>query len=234
VSSEAAVAYEAGTRELLREARRLGLTWGLRPATVISVDHVRYDGDDEETLTRVVNLLESPLFVAQRVMCIFVPPAGNFVIGSLTDTRILFEARRVAAQSIPNASETEIEWDTIDVDTHGGWAAGFETDWTAPFAGWYHLTGGCGWASGGTGTGRRGVFWRINHVGANGGGVLMSNVGSTGTHCIAARGITVPLEAGDSVQLTSFQEQGSALNTVGGTQGPSISISYERPPVSPI
>lgn len=221
---------ETGARELVREARRLGLTWGLRPATVLDQDSVRYDGDDAETSTRVINLLESPLFIDQRVMCIFVPPAGNFVIGSLTDTKVLFRARRVAAQSIANASETEIQWDTVDVDTHGGFTTDFPTNWVAPFPGWYDLSGGCGWASGGTGTGRRGVFWRINHAAADGAGVLMANVGSTGTHCITARAITIPLAAGDSVQMTSFQEQGSALNTVGGSQGPSISISYNRPP----
>jgi hypothetical protein len=228
-----AVEYEAGTRELLREARRLGLTWGLRPATVLNFENVRYDGDDTETLTRVVNLLESPLFVDQRVMCIFVPPSGNFVVGSLTDTRVMFSARRVAAQSIPNASETEIQWDTIDVDTHGAWNPGFPTDFVAPFAGWYDLTGGCGWSSGGTGTGRRGAFWRKNHASIDAGGVLMSNVGSTGTHCIAARAFTVFLEAGQSAQLTAFQEQGSALNTTSGSQGPGICISYNRPRVSP-
>lgn len=224
--------FQAVVQEVVREARRLGLVWGLRPATVLGPTQVRYDGDDEETLTRVVNLLEGPLFTDQRVMCVFVPPSGNFVIGSLTDTEILFRARRSAGQSIPNASETEIEWDTVDVDTHGGYTSDFPTDWVAPYAGWYHLTGGCGWASGGTGTGRRGAFWRVNHVGVNGAGVLMSGVGSTGTHCISARGVDVFLEAGDSVQMTSFQEQGSALNTApSSSQSPSIDIAYVRPRV---
>lgn len=234
ISGNGASEYEAGTRELLNEARRLGLTWGLRPATVLDVGNVRYDGDDTETVTRVVNLLESPLFPEQRVMCMFVPPAGNFVIGSLTETRVLFRARRSAAQSIPNASEAEIEWDAIDVDTHSGWNSGFDTEWSAPFGGWYRLSGGVGFASGGTGTGRRGCFWRKNHAGIDGASVFQGGSGSTGNHAIPARGITVYLAAGDNVSLTAFQEQGSALNTAGAANAPSIDVEYLRPAVSPI
>ncbi len=228
MSDDAAANVVAGTQELVREARRLGLVWGLRPATVVKVEHVRYDGDDDETITRIVNLLEAPLFPDQRVMCVFVPPSGNFVIGSLTDTKVLFRARRVAAQSIPNASQTEIDWDTVDVDTHGGWTSDFPDEWRAPFPGWYQLSGGAGWVSGGTGTGRRGAFWRINHVEYDGGGVFMANVGSTGTHSLTARVMTVSLDAGDIVSLGVFQEQGSALNTAGGAHSPSIDVQYIR------
>lgn len=72
-------------RELAAQSRRLGLTWGLRPATVTgtvgSPTTATYDGDDVEI--RVTSLVGS-LYVGQRVMVMFVPPAGNFVIGSLS------------------------------------------------------------------------------------------------------------------------------------------------------
>ena len=219
-----------GTRELLREARRLGLTWGLRPGTVSDPSHVVYDGDSEDSNTRVINLLESPLFVDERVMCMFVPPAGNFVVGVLTDLKVLFRARRAAAQLIPNSSETPVEWDTIDVDTHSAWNAGSPDSFTAPFAGWYQLSGGVGWASGGTGTGRRGAFWRLNSSApsVDGGASFIGGAGSTGTHSIPARVMTLAVEKGDSVQLMAFQEQGSSLNTATGSSCPSIDVQYIR------
>lgn len=70
-----------GARELVREARRLGLTWGLRPASVATASHVVYDGDGDESTTRVVNMLDDTPDVGDRVMCLFVPPAGNFIVG---------------------------------------------------------------------------------------------------------------------------------------------------------
>lgn len=221
--------FQAGTLEILSEARRLGLVWGLRPATVLNQNNVQYDGDDSETVTRVVNLLESPLFATQRVMCIFVPPAGNFVIGSLTDTRVLFRALRAATQSIPTASETEIEWDSVDVDTHGGWNSDFPTDWIAPFDGWYDISGGCGWNGGGVS--RRGVFFRVNHVSVDGAGALFTG-GSAGSNSIPGRPVTLSLNAGDSIQLAAYQDSGGPINTLGtGSQCPSIAISYNRPPI---
>lgn len=70
-----------GARELIREARRLGLVWGLRPATVATPTTVVYDGDGENSTTRVVNMLDDTPEVGDRVMCMFVPPAGNFIVG---------------------------------------------------------------------------------------------------------------------------------------------------------
>lgn len=74
---------DAGIREMVREAQRFGLTWILRPATVLDPDHVRYDGDNDEASTRAINLLPYPLVEDMRVMCVIVPPAGNFVIGTI-------------------------------------------------------------------------------------------------------------------------------------------------------
>lgn len=73
-----------GASELVREARRLGLTWGLRPGTVIDATHVVYDGDGEGNATRVSNMLDDTPEVDDRVMCLFVPPAGNFIVGRVS------------------------------------------------------------------------------------------------------------------------------------------------------
>lgn len=71
---------------LLAEARRLGLTWDIRPATVSatagsSVTAV-YDGDTVPV--PMVNLAGWVPAAGARVMAIAVPPAGNYVIGSAT------------------------------------------------------------------------------------------------------------------------------------------------------
>lgn len=231
MSDASAQNIDAGARELVAQARRLGLTWGLRPATVLDQSHARYDGDGDEVATRVINLLEMPLFVDQRVMCVFVPPSGNFVLGSLTDTKVLFRARRAAAQLIDNASEEEIEWDAVDVDTHGGFTTSFPTDWVASIPGWYQLSGGVGFAAGGTGLGRRGTTWRRNHVALDGSNIFVV-AGSTSVHSIPGRTTVVSLEVGDSVQMTAFQDQGVGLNTATGSSSPSVDITYLRPPIT--
>lgn len=220
------VVSDSSITELLRQARRLGLSWGLRPGTGTSDGRVITDGDSQTI--NVVPLALQP-FEGLRVMVMFVPGGGNYVIGALTDPKPLFRAMRSTAQSIPTGAETEIQWTNVDVDTHNGWNASSPTDYTVPFSGWYQLSGGCGWVSGGTGTGRRGAFFRIGGVSAEGAGVFMANVGSTGTHCIAARTSVLYAGAGDTFQMSVYQEQGSPLNTATGSQGPSIAIEFLRP-----
>ena len=78
----------ASVSELLAQAQRLGLTWELRPGTVKQADDVTsafnplvsMDGDDIDTLISTSSLA-GPLAVGMRVMVMFVPPAGNYVIG---------------------------------------------------------------------------------------------------------------------------------------------------------
>lgn len=68
---------------VLERARRLGLVWRLRPATVVSVSadgdiRVSIDGDTEPI--RVTSLV-GPVAVAARVMVLITPPAGNHIAG---------------------------------------------------------------------------------------------------------------------------------------------------------
>lgn len=107
-------AIGVAVRQVIAEAQRLGLTWILRPATVLDTSNVRYDGDDEETDSRVTNLLESPLFVNQRVMCAIVPPAGNFVIGMLGGGRgLAAESYRDTTVGTFTTTETVIQFVTF-------------------------------------------------------------------------------------------------------------------------
>lgn len=76
--------------ELLRQADRLGLTWGRRPGTVQSTTglftttqaSVIMDGDDVGIT--VVSLI-GPLVVGDRVMVDRVPPAGLYAMALLDD-----------------------------------------------------------------------------------------------------------------------------------------------------
>lgn len=78
----------ARVTELVRLADRLGLRWGLRPGTVVSVSSpydpreasVRMDGDD--TSITVVSLIND-LALGDRIMVVWVPSAGQYAIGKL-------------------------------------------------------------------------------------------------------------------------------------------------------
>lgn len=78
----------ARVTELVRVADRLGLRWGLRPGTVVSVSlpydpreaSVQMDGD--LTSITVVSLIND-LALGDRVMVVWVPSAGQYAIGKL-------------------------------------------------------------------------------------------------------------------------------------------------------
>jgi hypothetical protein len=75
-----------GAQSIVDRARQLGLTWTLRPATVVTfvvatgTATVQFDGD---TATLGVVSLIGQVSPNQRVMCMSVPPGGNFIIGSI-------------------------------------------------------------------------------------------------------------------------------------------------------
>lgn len=81
-------AIEVSVKELLRQAKQLGLVWGFRAATVIKTSAAynqidcssRYDGDilDVPTSSLVGAVVEN-----ERVMVLYVPPNGNYIVGRL-------------------------------------------------------------------------------------------------------------------------------------------------------
>lgn len=81
----ATLAATTSVEELVEQAKRLGLMWDLRPATINSVDATSnlvfgtYDGDTESI--PMINLKGS-IVEGETVMVMFVPPQGNYVIGS--------------------------------------------------------------------------------------------------------------------------------------------------------
>lgn len=78
-----AVPVKALAEAVLEKAIRLGLTWRLRPATVMSVAddgtiRALHDGDTQPI--RVTSMI-GPVAVRARVMVLKTPPAGNHIVG---------------------------------------------------------------------------------------------------------------------------------------------------------
>lgn len=82
----------AGIDELVAQARRLGLLWGLRPGIVVDTSsgggpynpRVRLDGDDANTTIITTLLGTLAPAVGMRVMVMSVPPNGNYVVGIIS------------------------------------------------------------------------------------------------------------------------------------------------------
>lgn len=76
--------------ELLQQAKRLGLMWDLRAATVAEttgaysayVPRIDLDGDEEDSAGITAVSFVDGLAVGMRIMVMFVPPVGSYVIGT--------------------------------------------------------------------------------------------------------------------------------------------------------
>lgn len=92
-------------RELLRQARALGLTWTLRLATVVNNASdsliARYDGDT--AAISMVNMTGTTLQPEERVYGLIIPPSGNFIIGRAAHTGIV---SRVDSSTYNNGDNT--------------------------------------------------------------------------------------------------------------------------------
>ncbi len=111
----------ARVKAIQDNADRLGLTWGLRPATVTSADPVqaRYDGDSEAIgMVSMVGVVA----VGQRVYAIRVPPSGNYIAGVVADP-LVCRLRVTAAPAIASGAQTTLTWDTPDEQTGAVFAA---------------------------------------------------------------------------------------------------------------
>ena len=86
-SDASAKVLNAGARELVNQARNLGLTWTLRLATVVNSapDSMTaiYDGDS--AAISMVNMSGNTLSPDERVYALIIPPSGNFVVGRVNN-----------------------------------------------------------------------------------------------------------------------------------------------------
>lgn len=113
--------------------------------------------------------------------------------------------RRIASQSIATSVVATIAWDTEISDVPAWFPGADATQIVVSKAGLYLLAAGTQWASNATGV--RQFF--INAAGA----VVASPVGSAGADALGRMSATaiVPLNAGDVVTLSVFQNSGAAL-----------------------
>lgn len=91
-------AIDVGIEEVVQNAQRLGLTWTLIPATTAAVTgatpywpptNTYVIQDNDTTVTRAMSLI-GRVFGNTRVMIMRVPPSGNYIIGTIGDTRDRF------------------------------------------------------------------------------------------------------------------------------------------------
>jgi hypothetical protein len=81
-----------GAKALVDEAKRLGLTWTLRLATVVTVSSDNsvtavFDGDTVPI--GMTSMSFGPLVPDQRVYVVIVPPSGNFIVGTPTTSSLV-------------------------------------------------------------------------------------------------------------------------------------------------
>jgi hypothetical protein len=114
-------------KAIVDNAKRLGLTWTMRPATVSSLAftttshpvHIIYDGDTATVAAVSVCGVVPP---GSRVLCIQIPPSGNFIIGSLmgdTQSQLVARGRAVTVNNFTittaqqDITESEVEFNDI-------------------------------------------------------------------------------------------------------------------------
>ena len=117
--SRAASLISVGAHAIIENAKRLGLQWGIAPATVqqasVSTGFVQIIMDGDTTPIQAMSLVGS-LLPGWRVMVLSVPPSANFIVGSFVQTSgmVGYGSRTTN----PSASTTEtavLELDNVHV-----------------------------------------------------------------------------------------------------------------------
>jgi len=101
--------------QIVQNARRLGLSWGWRPLTVKSVTEPFgqstiagvYDGD---TASLPFTNLAGTTYVGARHMGLFVPPTGNYAVGTLTpnDLERVYAVSATTSSAVFGTTETVV------------------------------------------------------------------------------------------------------------------------------
>lgn len=110
-----------GVEETKDQADRLGLTWQIREATVTQVVSsnsvlATYDGDTE---SKPMILIGPRVLAGDRVYVVFVPPQGNYVIGSMLympGIKLLTMGLSGGTQVASTASAAEIAFTDYVID----------------------------------------------------------------------------------------------------------------------
>lgn len=140
----------------------------------------------------------------------------------------IYRARQqTTGQAIANNTVTAL---TTNVEDQDDDAAGTSGTYTAPWTGWYELTGLV--AHGNSNVNRRGAQWLVNGAAAPGGGQALGPATGTGSSGMLqpAPHELIKLTAADTVQLAAFQDSGGSLTT-GVTAGSqtTVQVVWLRP-----
>jgi len=106
----------ATARALAENAKRLGLTWTRRIATVVDPDTPTAIFDGDQVPLRMTSMLSIALLAGDRVYVDIIPPSGLFivgrvgvVVGSTPGVRA-----RVTGQAVTSGAVTTLVWDVVD------------------------------------------------------------------------------------------------------------------------
>lgn len=141
------------------------------------------------------------------------------------------ELHQTAAQSIPNATYTPLRWDTALIDTYAAWNPETPTRLLIVRDG-VHLVSGLVLVVGGT-TGRRAAAIRRNGNQSVRASQTLIPAGGASDVAVPVRTVAVACQAGDYLELLTFQDSGAAQNTyVTGDDSPAgsgFTVAWHSP-----
>lgn len=199
---------QAQVQALVGNAKDLGLTWTLRPATVTG-----YDGAvalailDGDTVPIAVTVLIDAVDAGQRVYVLIIPPGGNYVIGRIP-SQVGVRARVTNSQAVANAVQTTLVWNVVDAEDGGDFLTVGGSTITVPESGLWAVSLRTSLAAGG---GARNFL--NSQITTSVLGVAPSYRSSfVALEPTNSLSFTIPLLAGDSFNGSIYQEGGA--NTV--------------------
>lgn len=118
--ARAANLISTGAQAIIENAKRLGLQWGIVPATVqqssLSSGFVLVIMDGDSTPIHAMSLV-GPLLPGWRVMVMSVPPSANYIIGSFVQTEgiVAYGSRDTNPSTTTTVELAILELDSVPV-----------------------------------------------------------------------------------------------------------------------
>lgn len=217
---------------LAENADRLGLTWGMRPATVVSYDwdsntaFATYDGDD--TPIGMVSLA-GPLLAGFRVMVMAVPPSANFIVSTLgiPESGTLAIRLRVTSNQTVTTGGTGafVNFGSAEHNFFGtGFVVGTPDRYVPPLEGVWRFNGWLVWAA--NATSRRGAFLNKNGLTGITLGAQSLQTPAAGSCQIQCSGAAYFNGTTDYVGLRGIQNSGVSLDLDSAADGGSVLEGY--------
>lgn len=215
-SDPVGVPVKALAKAIVERKNELGLSWGLRPATVAALGSdgsTRAVLDGDTTPIRVVSMIGRVPKDA-RVMVLVTPPAGHHIVGWAGPVpapgELLAKLESNQGQSIAANTDTPVQFNRVLLDVVGGFNPELPTRYTPKVAGWYEFSGGVSFVSGGTLIASQLRKNGTTHVG----GSHLSNNGSVGSPSVAFRTSAEFMNGtSDYIEVMAYQNSGAAVNT---------------------